>query len=56
MRIMGLFEEWSIKLYDDCAELREIISEYPELKEPVVEWLKAEFASNFVNTFKGPIK
>jgi hypothetical protein len=47
----------SMKLYDDCAPIRELIKEMPEIKEPIIKALGKVLTQVFAGDFysgKGP--
>lgn len=45
---------WSIKLYDDFAPVRELIGQFPELKEPIVQAIGEAMTQSFASNFYEP--
>ena len=45
---------WGMKFYDDMAPLRELIAEYPELKDEIVNELGKALTNSFAGNFNGP--
>jgi hypothetical protein len=44
-------ERWSLKMYDAFQPLRDVITECPELKVPIVEALGKAFTQSFAGNF-----
>lgn len=46
--------DWSMKLYDSFQPVRDMIAEYPELREPIVEAIAEVATKSFSANFYGP--
>ena len=47
---------WSMRMYDSCQPLRDIIAEFPELREPIVEALGRGMTQAFAGNFYAGMK